>query len=78
MEDLPVQRHQTSLQYRFKNQVYKTALGETQGDKERAETLANVWFNVHFLGCKYAESLMQQIEKLTPEEFREYAARRKL
>jgi len=78
MEDLPVQRHQTSFQYRFKNQVFQTALGQTKGDREKAETLANVWFNVHFLGCKYSGSLMQQIESLTPEEFKEYAARRKL
>lgn len=78
MEDLPVQRHQTSLQYRFKNQVFKTALDQTKGDKDRAETLANVWFNVNFLGCRYSDSLMQQIEALTPEEFKEYSARRKL
>jgi hypothetical protein len=78
MEDLPVQRHQTSLQYRFKNQVYLAALEQNKGDKDRAETLANVWFNVNFLGCRYGEKLMQQIEALTPEEFKEYSARRKL
>ena len=77
MEDLPVQRHMTSFQYKFKNDVFKRALADT-GDRDKAETLANVWFNVHFLGCKYSDQIMQQVAKFTSEEFREYTQRRKL
>lgn len=78
MDDLPVQRHMTSLQYRFKNEVYKRAKAKPGMDDDRAETLANVWFNVNFLGCSYQHELMEQIEELTPQEFREYTSRRKL
>ena len=72
-----MQRHMTSFQYKFKNEAFKQALKDTC-DRDRAETLANVWFNVHFLGCKYSEQMMQQVEKYTSEEFREYTQRRKL
>lgn len=78
MEDLPVQRHLTSLQYRFKNEVFLAALKKNGGDRDRAETLANVWFNVNFLGCKYTQTLMEQIEELTPSDFKDYSNRRKL
>ena len=77
MEDLPVQRHMTSLQYRYKNMVYHSALEEGH-TPAKAVTLASVWFNVHFLACKYPPTVMDQIEKYTPIEYKEYMHRRTL
>lgn len=73
-----MQRHMTSLQYKFKNEVYRAALTKKAGDRDRAETLANVWFNVNFLGCSYQKELMEEIKELSPPEFGEYTSRRKL
>lgn len=72
-----MERHLTSFQYRYKNMVYKQVLKEVQS-QDRALTLANVWFNVYFLGCKYPEQIMKEVEKFTPAEYLEYAQRRKL
>ena len=77
MEDLPVQRHMTSFQYKFKNDVYLKVLKDL-GDKDKAETLANVWFNVHFLGCKYGEEVMKEVDRYTSQEYLDYVQRRKL
>ena len=73
----PVERAQTSMQYRFKTQAYMMALSQGK-TAERAETLSNVWYNVHFLGCKYSQAIMQEIETIKLQEFEEYCQRRKL
>lgn len=73
----PVERAQTSMQYRFKTQAYMLALSQGK-TAERAETLSNVWYNVHFLGCKYSAALMAEIEAIRLPEFEEYCQRRKL
>ena len=73
----PVERAQTSMQYRFKTQAYMLALSQGK-TAERAETLSNVWYNVHFLGCKYSAALMAEIDSIKLPEFEEYCQRRKL
>jgi hypothetical protein len=77
MEDyMPMDRHMLAFQYKFTNEVYLMALKEL-GDKDKALTKANVWFNVHFLGCKYDPAIMEDLKKFNTPEFSQYLELRK-
>jgi hypothetical protein len=72
---LPVKRYETGYQHRFRNMVYLSALQDLQ-DEYKAESISELWYNIHFLGSGYSQKVHQTVEKYTPKEYLDYKRKR--